>query len=494
MMSSVFCANLAWVLLLANWVAEWNWKDKFADFKHNYLLQAFLLLFIVHLLWLAGSANLDYGLFDIQKKLPLVAVPLVMLTTNPLNRRESFCVGLVYVLTVVVLSVIGLIRHLCIPDLPHRELVPFISHIRYGLNVCLSIVLLCIVAMKCRQWWMQCIAVVLALWLLTFLVLLQAFTAFVVLAVIALVLVFAYGSRLPRRRRSIIAASVMAVLFAGLGLAGYYAYDYYSLKPLSLQDKIAYTENGNAYKHEDDGFIENGNYVLNYVCRTELEKEWGRISIRHIDSLSDNGYPIFHTLIRYLNGMGVTKDSVGVSCLSPADVAAIEKGVANPVYLKGGLRKMVYMLCYEYESYRRYRHVNDFSMLQRFELWKNAFAVFREHPVLGVGTGDVVDACHLHLAETDSPLAGTDMHSHNQYLTLLVSFGLLGFVVIVCAFARAIYCQKLFRSVLFCAFFCAMMVSFVSEDTLETLAGILFVAFLFPLLSRADDTLLYPTH
>ena len=44
MTTSVFATNLIWTLLLVNWVAEWNWKEKFSNFRSNRLLQAFLVL------------------------------------------------------------------------------------------------------------------------------------------------------------------------------------------------------------------------------------------------------------------------------------------------------------------------------------------------------------------------------------------------------------------------------------------------------------------
>ena len=96
MTTSVFATNLLWFLLLVNWVAEWNWKEKFADFRSNYLLQAFLVLMAVHLLWLVGTSNMQYALFDIRKKLPLLAIPLVILTTRPLEYKESLNVGIAY--------------------------------------------------------------------------------------------------------------------------------------------------------------------------------------------------------------------------------------------------------------------------------------------------------------------------------------------------------------------------------------------------------------
>ena len=213
-----------------------------------------------------------------------------------------------------------------------------------------------------------------------------------------------------------------------------------------------------------------------------MRREWPKYSNLPFDSITPNGYSIYPTLLRYLNGMGLTKDSLGMTHLQPCDIAAIEKGIANPVYIQHGPRKMYYVLFYEYENYRCYRSVSNFSFLQRLELWRNAAHLFLEHPLFGVGTGDVVDQCHRRLEQIHSPLADTDLHTHNQYLNFLLAFGLTGFLLIFFFFARAIVLNRYCRHALFSAFLCILLISFTSEDTLETLAGIMFTVMGFTLL------------
>ena len=152
MTTSVFFANLFWFLLLVNWVAEWTWREKFINFRSNYLLQAFVTLLLVHLLWMFGGGNWSSGWSVLETCLPLWSVPLVVLTTPRLGRRNRHLVITVYVTTVLIVSVIGWIRGLTIKDLPYREMVPFVSHIRFALNVCLVICLvLCYAVRRMHQ-------------------------------------------------------------------------------------------------------------------------------------------------------------------------------------------------------------------------------------------------------------------------------------------------------------------------------------------------------
>ena len=508
---------MGWVLLLVNWLVEafveGDWHNRWQRAKQSRLLQAFVLLYALHIAGLLWSGDMAYALDDLRKKLPMVVLPMVLLTSRPLADKERKLVFAVYLAAVTVVSAIGFVRWLTIPDLPHRHIVPFISHIRFSLNLCFCICLLiysvaqrnqrnteseqptahahlkletknlepnrCASLLKLKT---NNLKLLLALWMLFFLVLLQSFTGIIALCFAALAMLVAGWSALNKTTRRLLLAAWVAVVCAALGLTSVYVADYYRLKPpSSLQPRQELTANGRPYTHMDDGFVESGNYLNNYVCDAELRSAWASVSDIPLDSLTPNGYPVYPALLRYLNAMGCTKDSLGASQLTPADIEAIVSGVANPVYLKRvSLRRMCYVMCYEFESYRCYRRVVDFTMLQRFELWRAGWNVFRQHPLFGVGTGDVVDECHAWLDASGSPLAGTTKHTHCQYLTLLITFGLAGFLLIAIAFARAFARRRHHSAPLLAALLTIVLVSFLTEDTLETLAGCMFA--IFPML------------
>ena len=261
---------------------------------------------------------------------------------------------------------------------------------------------------------------------------------------------------------------------------------YYRPVPLMLEPRAELTANGNPYTHSDDGLVENGNLVNNYVCEKELRAEWHKYSSVDIDAATPNGYPVLPTLVRYLNGMGVAKDSVGMLHLTPRDVEAIEHGNANPVDVYGStLRKMYYVMLFERESYRKLGAVRGFSMGERVELWKNAWRVFLDHPLFGSGTGDAVDECHARLAAAGSQIADTKKHAHNQYLSFLVAFGLVGFAVVAIAFVVALRKELLLRVPVVAAFVTMVLVSCLTEDTLETLAGCVFAVLFVCVVARS---------
>ena len=476
MVTSVFLANLAWVLLGANWVLEGCWREKWQMAKESRLLQAFVGLYLLMLVGMLWTANSGAGWGTLQVLLPLLCVPLVMLTTRPITGNARKTVLIIYVLTVLAVSIVGLVRWLTIPGLPHRDIVPNISHIRFALSCCM-VVYLCVGTMldgaaKLLRW----LAVPLMLWMLVFLVIIHSYTGIIVLAVVSLVMLMARWRRWP-----LIALWVLLVGSAA-AVVGHEVKSYYTMVPMAEKPLRELTVNGRPYEHAQDGIIENGNYINNYVCEEELCQEWNRRSSIDYKGKDNGGYYVRNTLIRYLNCLGLTKDSVGVNALSDAQISAVENGVANPVYASNNVpRIMVYTLLLEREFYRHTRAVAGFTMLQRMEMWGAASDVIKRNPWFGVGTGDVVDEMHEYLVANGSPLADKRMNCHCQYLGIMAALGIVGFAVVLLLFLRAMLPLRRFRSAmsgtLMLPWLLTILISMVTEDTLATLAGILFCTF-----------------
>lgn len=477
MVCSVWAANLIWVLLLLNWLLEGRWREKWTLARESTLLQAlvtFYLLYVVGMLW---TSNLAHGFAALRVKLPLLVVPLVVLTTAPVTGHARRLTLGVYVTTVLVVSVIGLVRLFTIPELPYRDAVPYISHIRFALNCCMVVYLGCLGAFGNSLHFGKyktlgkVAMLLLVLWMLVFLVLIHSYTAFAILAVVSLVVVL-------NRRRWLITAIWVLVFGVTALLVGIEAKSYYRLIPQATEPLLAYTAGGRLYDHYCDGIIENGNYINNYLCPDELRTEWSRRSDMPYDSVGDDGYSLQPTLVRYLNALGLTKDSVGLWSLTDAQIDAIERGVANPVYESHNpLRKMVYVMLFEREYYVHTHAVQGFTMLQRLELWTATLGVVRDHPWFGVGTGDVDDALHARLAVMDSSLADTHKSTHNQYLAILAAFGIVGVILLLVLFRRPLISLRSPLSTLMLTWILTLLISFLTEDTLDTLPGILFCTY-----------------
>lgn len=475
MVTSVFLANLAWVLLGVNWLLEGRWREKWQMARESRLLQAFVGFYLLMLAGMLWTADTRAGWGTMQVLLPLLCVPVVMLTTKPIAGNARQTVLSIYTATVFAVSVVGLVRWLTIPGLPHRDIVPNISHIRFALNCCV-VAYLSVGVMLNGARWQRWLAVPMAAWMLAFMVIIHSYTGIIVLAIVSLVML------LTRWRRWQLIALWVLLVGGAIAVVGYEVKSYYRLVPLAEAPLQKFTVNGRPYEHALDGVIENGNYINNYVCDEELRAEWNRRSTMDYDGLARGGYSVKSTLIRYLNGLGQTKDSVGVAALSNAQVAAIENGVANPVYEDGNIfRRMVYTMLMEREFYVHTHAVAGFTMLQRMEMWRAATHVIKEHTWFGVGTGDVVGAMDDYLTANDSELAGHRMNCHSQYLGVVAALGIVGFVLVLLLVLRTLLPLRRLRramsGTLMLPWLLTILISMVTEDTLATLAGILFCTF-----------------
>lgn len=88
-------------LLLVNWIVEADFKTKFNNFFKNKLAILFVSLYLIHVIGLMYTNNMESGFFDIQVKLSLLVFPLIF-ASKPLSKVQlskvfyAFTIGLFY--------------------------------------------------------------------------------------------------------------------------------------------------------------------------------------------------------------------------------------------------------------------------------------------------------------------------------------------------------------------------------------------------------------
>jgi O-antigen ligase len=172
----------------------------------------------------------------------------------------------------------------------------------------------------------------------------------------------------------------------------------------------------------------------------------------------------------------------GVMALSDEDVRAIEFGIPTCVEPKQiGLQRRLNRIFFEWSNYRAGGDPNGHSVMQRLEFWKTGWWIISENSLTGVGTGDVKDAFKSAYAINNSPLdEAYRLRAHNQYLTMWITYGLFGF----CAFLIITFLPLLSggaRNPLVVIIVMLVALSFLTEDTLESQAGVMFMAFFYVL-------------
>jgi hypothetical protein len=498
---SKFLMSLALWMLALNWFLGGHYRGKLQRLWQNKAVMVFLGLFALHLVGLIWTGDFQYALKDLRVKLPLLILPFILASGPSLSAKQFRNILLVHAAAVVAGSLFiswgVFVEGLDDP----REASVLISHIRFALNICVAIFSLVYFLLKKDHaaTWLKVMMGLSLAWLLAFLFILQSFTGLAVFAITALFMLV--RAAFLHARRPVKVALVLIILailtFAFVMSAGIYR-KHFSAGQLDISQLEYFTPSGNMYVHNlSSRQTENGNYLWIYVCEEELREGWNARSTIHYDSSDHNNQKLRYTLVRFLTSKGLRKDLEGIQQLTEDEVAAIENGVPNVSYLHApGFVNRIEKVFWEISDYRHTGDPTNHSFMQRVELWKASLAVIADHPLAGVGTGDVRGDFASKLREVNSPLQASNMRSHNQFLAMAIAFGLPGLALFLVVLFYPGLKNKRFRNYFFISFFIIAFLSMLTEDTLESQPGVSFFSFFYILflLGHQSESTINATH
>ena len=478
----------------------WGIRTKLSRFWHNkaaVLLVAFYLMHVVGLFW---TSDFDYALRDLRVKLPILVMPFVLSSMEPLDRKRFNLVMLVYVLSVFVATQVSFFTYLRHDYDDIREISRFISHIRFCLNIVFSMAVVGYYIVKMRvpkgkgvpAFGVKTVVNQFLMWFLLFwfayqIYIFESLSGYVILAAVAIVTADYAFLRWQKGRgwRIAIAALAIAAVVAGSLVVWHEMKPLLKVEPVDFATLEKKTAQGNDYWHDTvHNPVEDGRYVGLYYCRKELQETWPQRSDVALTDTAANGAMLEATLARYLTSKGLRKDAQGVMALTEEDVRNNEQGVANyNNWQHPGLRARLSSTLFEYGLYRKYNNPNGGSLSQRIEFTRASFHLIGQHPWFGVGTGDVPQAFSQAYDEIHSPLAEEyRFRAHNQYLAIAVAFGLVGLAFFLFVLLYPWLASRKNHTYLYTVFLCIMLLSMFPEDTLETQAGTMLFAFFTALL------------
>ena len=494
---SQFWLVLVW---LVDGIVTRDFKQKLSRFWHNkaaVLLGAFYLMHVVGLLW---TSDFEYAMKDLRVKLPILVMPFVLSSLEPLDRKRFDLVMLVYVLSVFIATQFSFFRYVRHDYEDVREISRFISHIRFCLNIVFSMAVIGYYLYKRRiskgegvpSFGIKVVIDQFLMWLLLFwfayvIFIFESLSGYVILAAVVLAsLLFAFLRwKKGRGWRVALGVSALMVIAAIVVAVWVVVKPMVEVKPVDLSTLEKTTAQGNPYWHDTiHNPVEDGKYVGLYYNRNELRETWSQRSELPFDGATADGENLEATLARYLTSKDLRKDAEGVMALTDEDVKNIEQGVANYNNWKHpGLRARLSSTLFEYNLYRRYNNPNGGSLSQRMEYTRASFHIIKQHPWFGVGTGDVPQAFAESYDEIHSPLKDEfRFRAHNQYLAIAVAFGLVGLAFFLFVLLYPWFASKRNHTYLYMMFLCVMLLSMFPEDTLETQAGATLFAFFMALL------------
>lgn len=466
----------------------YNVKTRFNDFIHNKVAVVMVSMYLMHFIGLIYTSDFQYAFKDLRIKLPLLVFPLILSTMKPLNRKQFDTVLWFFIGSVFFVTILGTLKFLRRDFIDVRELSVFVSHIRVSLCIVFSIFILGYYFFK-RNYSpiLKVIIVSLILWMLWQIMILESFIGILIIAVLCALLILYFIFKIKKKALKSLALITVVVLSA---VALYYPYkvvrDYNTPEKIVVEQLDTHTKLGNPYVFDTLRYgIEDGRYIGLYISEKELLEAWNERSDKRINSRRDDSYS---SLIRYLTSKDLRKDAEGVSRLTDEDVSNIENGISNYNYIENpGIKTRIMKIMVAYGKYEKHKDANGSSVFQRIEYIKASLNIIKKNPVFGVGTGDIDDVFANYYEETNSKLLPEyRFRSHNQYLAITIAFGVIGLLWYLFSLIYPLSVKRN-RNYLYLMFLLIMLLSMLTEDTLETQIGVTLFAFFNSFLIFARD-------
>lgn len=476
---SKFLMSLGTISIVVQWFLGGNIINKFKLFFQNRIAVITSIAFFIFLLGLIHTSNFEYGFKDIRIKVPLLTFPVIFSSGHKLKKGHFKWVLIFFISATFISTMYGYLAFKEI--LPARkeitdvrDISQFISHIRLSLMVILSMFILPILARE--KLWIKLIGVLVFLWFGYFLSLIESATGFMI-GVFTLFAVSIYISIVKRSLISIIPALFVFIVIGFLSFKLYNTYHQIKL-PVPKEGKLIYTEKGNLYKPDIAiDIYDNGNYSKHYYCFEEMKAAWVKRSNKKLYEVDKNGHAYKFILVRYLTSKGYKKDYEGVNKLTDQDIKNIENGIPNYLNASNDLMSRLYLLMFEIDGYISGANVNGNSLAQRIEYWKTSKEIVSESFLFGQGTGDVPDAFKKKYENNNVLTEQFQLRSHNQYLSTFIALGFAGVVIFILTLILPLQYAIVRRNYFYFVFSCIVLLSFLSEDTLETQDGVYLFAF-----------------
>ncbi len=140
------------------------------------------------------------------------------------------------------------------------------------------------------------------------------------------------------------------------------------------------------------------------------------------------------------------------------------------------LQQRISYMMYDWQQYQK-NAGDDYSDSERWISLSAGLDLWHEHPVLGVGAGDLPTEIQRVVNQRFPAYTVAPKLPHNQFIYLLAGTGLLGLLLSLVAFIAPLTEKRSRQFYLFSAFQIMIFISFLVEYTIETAIGVAFYLF-----------------
>lgn len=456
-----------------------NIKTRFSAFLHNKVALIMVSMYLLHIVGMLYTSDFQYGFKDIRIKVPILLLPILFSSIKPINRRQFDTLIWFLVASLMFVTIVGAVKFFRRDFIDVRELSVFESHIRVCLCMVFSIFsLLYLMIKRNYKFYIKLLIIIIIFSLLWFIHILESFISIILIVAIctALIIYFIIHQKNVFMKVSVI--SLFVIVSVTLLIYVCKVVDNY-LHPerIVVEELDTHTKLGNPYVLDTINYgVEDGRYIGLYLAKDEMIEAWNERSDLKINKEFDNTYS---SVVRYLTSKDLRKDAEGVSQLTSQDIKNIESGIDNYNYIENpGFKTRIMKVLVAYEKYSRDGNANGSSVFQRVEYIKASFDLIKEHPVFGIGTGDINNAFVNYYEDTNSSLLPQyRFRSHNQYLAITIAFGIVGLLYFLFTLLYPYFLDKRYRNYFYSIFMMILLLSMFTEDTIESQVGVTFFAF-----------------
>ncbi len=473
------------IILFSNWVFEGRYKEKFSLLKGNKIFWILSSVFLLHILGLLNTTNIESGFSDIRIKVPLMLLPLVFFSSKPLDKRELNLLLSLFITGIVLSSFWCIYYYSTHLIIDMRQASRFMSHIRFGLFINMGICTLVYYFMESQKTIDKIISGLVIIYLLWFMLNFGMVTGLLMFGLVSVAFVI-YLMVKQNLKIKLIGFSLLVIgAVSGLVFVNsvWKENNFIDSSPANAKKQKSLSGR-DYYPVTKNKQTENGFYVAQNIQYEEIYKAWPSLSKVGVFQNDKKKNQIIWTMTRYLTSKGLTKDSFGLAQLDKKDIENIENGITNYKYADASpLRRRVKEFLWEYQDYKNGANPSGNTMLMRFEFWKAAVYIIKRNFWTGVGTGDAQAAFNKAYYRTETKLTHDwRLRSHNQFLAITVSFGVFGLLLFVFSLFYPLLKLRKKLPGLYFAFFFIAVISFLTEDTLESQSGVSFFAYFNSLL------------
>lgn len=487
---SKFTLSIGLFFLTINWLLEGDWRSKTLVFINRKSLWIFLLVYLSVFISLFYSNNTSFALKELKLWLPILLIPIVIGTSSPITNNELKYLLLAFCIAVFVSTIISLtffIRDYQTLGQDLRYLSPFVSHIRLSLMVNLSTFILIFLTLKKNFFvslTIRFLLILLASWFIIFLFILQSVNGIIILFSVIIIIVTCWVFKIKSLVIKISTITFFVLLLLTISIYITHAVgSFYYRNTVDFKTLPKITQNSNPYVHDTlQRQYENSNLVWINICQKELIQGWERLCKLYPSNQNRDYSSIEYGLIRYLTSKGLNKDSIGVSKLDSIDFKLINNNVSSVIFRehKFGVYPRLYQLLWEIDKYRNTDDPNGSTLLQRYVYFKASWAIIKKNILFGVGVGDGQDFLMDYYNTSNVNLDKQFWFiSHNQYLTIWIASGLIGLILFISGLLIPVFIERRGFNMLSVAFLSIILLSMLTEDTLETHVGVTFTALFY---------------